>query len=72
MNILFTLDPALIIQLLVSTVLPLVDGARSISRWRQPCYTHPEAASTIASAIRRALALVPEQPVESISSIIAK
>ncbi|NLF24017.1 MAG: DUF4838 domain-containing protein, partial [Lentisphaerae bacterium] len=53
-----------------NTFYPLVDGARSISRWRQPCYTHPEAASTIASAIRRALALVPEQPVESISSII--
>ena len=54
-----------------NTFYPLVDGARSLSRWRQPCYTHPETATTIAAAIRRALALVPEQPVEHVSSIIA-
>lgn len=54
-----------------NTFYPLVDGQRSISRWRQPCYTHPEAASTIAANIRLALALVPDQPVEHIASIIA-
>ncbi|NLF23674.1 MAG: DUF4838 domain-containing protein [Lentisphaerae bacterium] len=53
------------------TFYPLVDGERSVSRWRQPCYTHPETAGTIAAAIRRALDRMPEQPAEHISSIIA-
>lgn len=54
-----------------NTLYPMIDGERQISTWRQPCYTHPEVASIIAGAIRRALERVPESPAENISSIIA-
>ncbi len=54
-----------------NTLYPLVDGTRSISRWRQPCYTHPDTVPTLVAAIRAKLALLPDQPVEHIHSIIA-
>ena len=31
---------------------PLVDGVRDVSRWRQPCYTHPKLVERIADHIR--------------------
>jgi hypothetical protein len=54
-----------------NTLYPLIDGAHSISRWRQPCYTHPDTVPTIVAAIRAKLALLPDQPVEQVHSIIA-
>lgn len=53
------------------TLYPMIDGKRDLSHWRQPCYTHPETPTIIAANIRKALKLIPDQPVENITSIIA-
>lgn len=52
-------------------VLPLIDGKRVDSRWRQPCYTYHKTPKAIAENIRQALQTLPGREIEHVSSIIA-
>lgn len=52
-------------------VLPLVDGKRDKSRWRQPCYTYHGTAEGIAAGIRKALQALPGMEMEYLHTTIS-
>ena len=43
---------------------PLVDGTRDVSRWRQPCYTHPELADRIVNNVRERMETLAGRDIE--------
>src|SRR5690606_22434595 len=52
-------------------VLPLIDGKRDKSRWRQPCYTYQGTVEGIAAGIRKALQALPHREMEYIHATIS-